>query len=96
MKKSVSVMGMLALVSALSVPVMAQQGGGAGEAGSHMGKMEKNERHPEIRHAIKSLERTKIYLQNASHDFGGHREAALKACDEAIRQLNEALKYDKK
>jgi len=35
-------------------------------------------------------------MQHAAHDFGGHREDALKACDEAIRQLNLALQYDKK
>jgi len=33
--------------------------------------------------------------QHAAHDFGGHRVEALKATDEAIRQLEMCLKYDK-
>ena len=53
------------------------------------------ERHPRIRSAIVSLEAAKKEMQDASHDFGGHRVAALASCDEAIKQLQEALKYDK-
>ena len=59
---------------------------------------EHHEAHPEIRRAIHALEAAKEDLQKAKHDFGGHREAALKACDEAIAQLKLALQYanDKK
>ena len=53
------------------------------------------EPHPEIRAAIQSLRRAKEHLDHAAHDFGGHRVEAVKACDEAIHQLEEALKYDK-
>ena len=56
----------------------------------------KTEKHPEIRAAIRSLERAKLDLQRADHDFGGHRADALRATDEAIRQLKLALEYDKK
>lgn len=56
----------------------------------------KHERHPAIRAAIQALERAKADMQHASHDFGGHRESALKACDDAIAQLRQALNYDKK
>lgn len=55
-----------------------------------------NERHPHIRAAIRELEQAKHELQTAAHDFGGHRADAVKACDEAIRQLQQALQYDKK
>ncbi|HYB08159.1 MAG TPA: hypothetical protein VEJ16_00640 [Alphaproteobacteria bacterium] len=58
------------------------------------GLAEAQEHHPEIRRAITALEKAKQYMQNAAHDFGGHREAALKECDAAIGQLREALKYD--
>jgi hypothetical protein len=58
-------------------------------------RRERHERHPAIRRAIKELEEAKLYLQHAAHDFGGHRVAAIKECDEAIKQLREALKYDK-
>ena len=54
------------------------------------------EKHPEIRAAIRSLERAKYDLQHAAHDFGGHRADALRATDEAIRQLKLALQYDTK
>ena len=36
-----------------------------------------------------------MHLQEAAHDFGGHRVEALKATDEAIRQLQICLQYDK-
>ena len=49
------------------------------------------ERHPEIVEAIHSLERAKEHLRHAEHDFGGHREAAIQACDNAIFQLKLAL-----
>ena len=54
-----------------------------------------NERamHPRIAAAIEALKDAKAYMQAAPHDFGGHREAALKASDAAIRQLNLALAY---
>ena len=61
-----------------------------------MEKREGREHHPEIRKAIEQLKRAKADLQHASHDFGGHRDAALKACDEAIEQLQQALNYDRK
>ena len=54
------------------------------------------ERHPHIRGAIKELQEAKRELQTADHDFGGHRADALRSVDEAIRQLQIALQYDKK
>jgi len=53
------------------------------------------EHHSAIRRAIGALEAAKTDMQHASHDFGGHRAAALAECDKAIEQLREALKYDK-
>jgi hypothetical protein len=55
-----------------------------------------HERHPAIRNAIHALEKAKEDLQKADHDFGGHRESALKECDAAIAELKLALQYDKK
>jgi hypothetical protein len=45
---------------------------------------------------MRQLEAAKDSLQHAAHDFGGHREAAIKSIDEALNQLNQALAYDKK
>jgi hypothetical protein len=44
--------------------------------------------HPRIAAAI-----ARAYMEEAPHDFGGHRVEAIRATDEAIRQLNFALAY---
>jgi len=54
------------------------------------------EEHPNIQAAIHHLEEARTNLQNAAHDFGGHRSAALKHVNEALEECHEALKYDKK
>ena len=51
------------------------------------------EKHPEIRDAMASLRRAKDHLEHAAHDFGGHRVDAIRAIDEAQRQLEICLKY---
>lgn len=53
------------------------------------------ERHPEIRKAINALERAKTDLQNAAHDYCGHRAEALAATDNALHQLRLALESDR-
>jgi len=52
-----------------------------------------NERamHPRIATAIAALKDARAYMAEAPHDFGGHKAAAIRATDEAIRQLNFAL-----
>jgi hypothetical protein len=80
-KKLIAVMLILGLMFS-STMVFAQGGG--------------KERHPAIRAAIKALEKAKVDLEHAAHDFGGHRVEALKAVDNAINQLHQALEYDKK
>lgn len=57
---------------------------------------EGGERHPHIRAAIKELQEAKRELETAAHDFGGHRVEAIEAIDNAIKQLHQALEYDKK
>jgi hypothetical protein len=54
-----------------------------------------NERamHPRIAKAIEALKDARAYMQAAPHDFGGHRVEAIRATDDAIRQLNLALAY---
>ncbi len=48
--------------------------------------------HPRIANAITALKYAR-YLQEAPNDFGGHKAAAIRATDEAIKQLNFALAY---
>jgi hypothetical protein len=59
-------------------------------------KKEAREQHPHIRAALQELREAKQELQTAAHDFGGHRKEALESVDNAIKQLNLALQYDKK
>jgi hypothetical protein len=50
--------------------------------------------HPRLARAIVELHDVKEHLQNAPHDFGGHKVAAMKACTEAIQELKEAIRFD--
>jgi hypothetical protein len=54
-----------------------------------------NERamHPRIARAIEALKDARAYMAEAPHDFGGHKAEAIRATDDAIRQLNFALAY---
>ena len=54
-----------------------------------------NERamHPRIARAIEALRDARAYLESAPHDFGGHKADAIRATDNAIRELNLALQY---
>lgn len=56
----------------------------------------KEERHPHIHRAIRELREARKELQEADHDFGGHRKEAVEAIDLAIRQLEEALRHDRR
>jgi len=49
--------------------------------------------HPRIARAVDELEEAIRYMEQAPHDFGGHRAEALKASREAVRQLRAALQY---
>ncbi|MGH9529108.1 MAG: hypothetical protein ACRD2S_04230 [Terriglobales bacterium] len=53
------------------------------------------ERHPEIHRAIEALRNARAHLQEAAHDFGGHKADAIRATDEAIRQLEICMRYDR-
>jgi hypothetical protein len=70
------------LIGGLMVPTsLAQKNGG--------------EKHPKIRQAINALQNAKGDLQNAAHDFCGHRVEALEATNHAINQLEKALASDR-
>src|SRR5262249_42846697 len=53
------------------------------------------ERHPAIHQAIQALEAAKGDLQNAAHDYCGHRVAALESANRAINQLGLAIQCDR-
>ncbi len=74
-------------VAGLVVGVMLSVGGVALNA--------QNERmmHPRINRAIINLKDAIEYMKAAPHDFGGHKEDAIRASEEAVRQLHFALEY---
>ena len=49
--------------------------------------------HPRIATAIDHLRDARAYMLNAPHDFGGHRDATIRATDAAIRELEICLRY---
>ena len=52
--------------------------------------------HQKLHDALKALEEAKNDLEQASQDFGGHREAALKSVDVAIKDIHQCLEHEKK
>jgi hypothetical protein len=112
MKKSFATIGMslVAAAASISIPAFATSSAFASPSPVSQGAVipqqavpaqtaaarARREPHPEIRKAIAALERAKSDMQHASHDFGGHRVAAIAACDRAIEQLRLALQYDKR
>ena len=53
------------------------------------------ERHPFIRAAINALQSARRDLQNAAHEYCGHRAEALEATNGALNQLHLALRCDR-
>jgi hypothetical protein len=49
---------------------------------------------PAMRNALASLQAAKDSLQNASHDKGGHRAAALKLTEQAIDETKRGIEHD--
>jgi hypothetical protein len=49
--------------------------------------------YPHIRHAIAALVEAREVLQKATHNFGGHRESAIRDIDVALVELRAAIKF---
>lgn len=62
-------------------------------AGASLYAQNERSMHPRLAAAIAALRDARQYLVAAPHDFGGHKADAIRATDEAIRQLNFALAY---
>ncbi|MBI3476702.1 MAG: hypothetical protein HY010_13300 [Acidobacteria bacterium] len=93
-KKLVAILSAAALIGAISMPAAAQQPATPKLKRVQM-KKEKEE-HPAIAMAMTHLKEAKKSLENAAHDFGGHRVAALKHVNEALEECRLALEADKK
>jgi len=88
-------LAILALVFTLTFPAAAPAAPAGNGHPSAAAATPAPEPHPEIRDAIAALERARDHMKHAAHDFGGHREDALRATDEALRQLHICLQYDR-
>jgi uncharacterized membrane-anchored protein YhcB (DUF1043 family) len=52
------------------------------------------ERHPQIHDAQADLAKAKYHLEQAAHDYAGHRVAAIQHIDQAQAELKLALVSD--
>lgn len=48
---------------------------------------------PHMKEALEALKQARHHLEAALPDKGGHRTAAIKACDEAIHHTEEGIAY---
>jgi hypothetical protein len=48
---------------------------------------------PHMQQALDALKQAERHLQQAIPDKGGHRSDAIKACQEAIKDTEEGIKY---
>ncbi len=48
---------------------------------------------PHMQQALEALRQARRHLEEALPDKGGHRNAAIKACDDAIKHTEEGIKY---
>jgi len=71
-----SLVTLLTVSAAMLVPTASMAGG---------------EAHPLIKRALGALQAAKSDLQNAAHDYCGHRVEALEATNAAISELQQAL-----
>ncbi len=54
------------------------------------------ERHSRIHGALESLREARNELEHSAHDFCGHKRDAMRATDEAMRQLRAAEECDRR
>jgi len=51
------------------------------------------EQQPHMQAALEALKQAKAHLEQATADKGGHREAAIKAVNDAIKHTEAGIKY---
>lgn len=96
MKKTLlSLVTAAALMAATTSPLTGQANTAATPAPAGKAGKGSQERHPEIRAALRDLQAAKQALQRGAHDFSGHREKALDLTNQAIAECRNALQSDK-
>jgi hypothetical protein len=94
--KTMLMMTAITLMLALATPGMAASSPAPAKSPAHANVAPASpEEHPQIRAALAALRDSKAHLEHAARDFGGHRVESIRAIDEAIRQLEICLKYDR-
>jgi hypothetical protein len=96
MKTRLLVTGSLIALLAAVPSVGARAQGGLAPAGRMALRANRRERHPELRQALRALQRARLALQHADRDFGGRRAHAVDLTDQAIREVQAALNYDRR
>ena len=96
MKKTLTAwISTMALVGSLTIPVVAAPAHNSPPAQAGQQGARRAERHPEIRQAMRALQRAKQELQEGAHDFNGHRAKALELTNQALEECRAALQADK-
>ena len=92
MRKTLLAIGAtLALAAAVILPLnVPARPAGAPSPAAQRGE----ERHPEIRAAMRHLEQAKEALEKSQHDFKGHRVKALEHTNQALEECRKALEAD--
>jgi F0F1-type ATP synthase epsilon subunit len=75
------------ILGLLSVPISA--------VANHANHAE-DEDQPHMQAALEALEQAKHHLEEAKHDKGGHRVAAIKAVDAAIKHVKAGMESGEK
>jgi hypothetical protein len=68
--------------------------GAGGKVGG--GKEPQAQSNMQLAEAIVTLKKTAAVLEGADHDYGGHRAAAVKDLNIAVKELQTALKFEKR
>lgn len=73
----------------------AQQPASGPTAPPQQQRQQGGERHPQIRAAMQALMNAERHLQEAAHDYGGHREKAMGLIKHAQEELRAGLAWDR-
>ena len=97
MKGLLKLFALLVIVGLFSIPVALASNSAPNSSSSATTTTADDEDQPHMQAALDALKQAEQHLNEAKHDKGGHRVAALKATREAIKHVEEGMKVaDKK
>ncbi len=94
MSKSACILGLglLGLVFLIGTTMVAWN---SGVTAPSVAQAQEPYHHPRLHQAMDSLQVARADLLNAHHNFGGHRDEAIRAIDAAIYHLDLCLRSDR-